>query len=288
MATTPDPSKTIEFSIVAKAPPTPLALSKKARPPFDVAQTLPEVNEISHLKTPEEYLTLFKQLLLLSQTSKVLYPEDTSLSYRDITSATERDTTALDGQLEKTAESLLMATQELRLQRARNEVWSGATYLEKKVTDVDDPSKTTVKTIDILKTFHEVSIAQMIQIANAFWSQPDASSRSNDGMSQHYICQCFGKLLFNSLTPAFKLLIQNKIPANVILDGPLIWTTIAHTIFPSKHILKQSLRQDLLKNPRHFQKGVFGPDDGHTKLTAMVTTPFFLLFPSPLGSKGLV
>jgi hypothetical protein len=65
-------------------------------------------------------------------------------------------------------------------------------------TDIDDPTKTTVETNDLLKTFHEVSISKMIALAHTFWSDPDASSKSN-GMSQHYICQCFGKLLFNSL-----------------------------------------------------------------------------------------
>jgi hypothetical protein len=68
------------------------------------------------------------------------------------------------------------------------------------------------------------------------------------GMSQHYICKCCGDLLFKSLSPNFKLLIQNKILDSVLLlDGPLIWITIVHEIFPSAAIIRQTLMHDLLK-----------------------------------------
>jgi hypothetical protein len=227
-----------------------LALSKKARQQFDVEKALPSLDKTKHLldKTPTKVLAFFTQRLLLSQASKVLYtPDDKTLSYPDITSATH-NTVALDGSLSKTAESLLIAKQKLRLCRARNEVWSGAAQLEKTTSDTDNPTKTCVETMDLLKTFHEVTISQMIAHANTFWSHPNALSKSNDGMSQHYIRQCFGKLLLSSLTPDFKLLIQNKIPDTVILEGRLIWTTITHTIFLSKHVREQALKkQDSLK-----------------------------------------
>jgi hypothetical protein len=87
----------------------------------------------------------------------------------------------------------------------------------------------------------------MIGLARTFWSDPDAQSKADDGVSQHYIRKCFGDLLFKSLNPDFKLLIQNKIPDSVLLDGPLIWITIAHEIFPLATMLRQTLKHDLLK-----------------------------------------
>jgi hypothetical protein len=50
----------------------------------------------------------------------------------------------------------------------------------------------------------------MIGLARTFWSDPDAQSKAGDGVSQHCICKCFGDLLFKSLNPDFKLLIQTK------------------------------------------------------------------------------
>jgi hypothetical protein len=87
----------------------------------------------------------------------------------------------------------------------------------------------------------------MIGLAKIFWADPDSTHKADDGMSQHYIQKCFGDLLFKSLSPNFKVLILNKIPDSVLLDGPLIWITIAHEIFPSATMLGQMLKQHLLK-----------------------------------------
>jgi hypothetical protein len=71
---------------------------KKNQPQFNIEQALPGVDEISHLKTTAKFLAFFTQQLLLSQASKVPYKDlDKTLSFRDITSATRRDTIALDG-----------------------------------------------------------------------------------------------------------------------------------------------------------------------------------------------
>lgn len=66
-------------------------------------------------------------------------------------------------------------------------------------------------------------------------------------MSQHYTRKCFGDLLFKSLNPDFKVLVQKKIPDTVLFDGPLIWIMIAHKIFPSATMLRPTLKQDLVK-----------------------------------------
>jgi hypothetical protein len=134
---------------------TPWALtSKKAWPQFDVEQALPRVEEISHLKLPDEFLAFFTQWLHSSQASKILYTlDDKYLSYHDIRSATERDMIALDGSLGKTAESLLIAMQELCLLRACNEVWLGTTLLKNMKQDIDDTTKTSVEMINLLKNF---------------------------------------------------------------------------------------------------------------------------------------
>ncbi len=62
-------------------------------------------------------------------------------SYRDITSATDHHTSAFIASLAKTANSLLIVTQELRLHRTCNKVWTGATFLKKRVSNLDDPSQ---------------------------------------------------------------------------------------------------------------------------------------------------
>jgi hypothetical protein len=213
-----------------------------------VDAALPTPEELAAFSTPSDAINFMKKRLLLAGVSTSLWKDAAKPpSYRDITSATEKHTSALTASIAKTANSLLIATQELRLRRARNEVWTGATYLEKRVTDTDDATQTEVTQIDLLKTFHEVSVTTMIGLATTFWADPAATHKADDGVSQHYIRKCFGDLLFKSLSPDFKLLIQNKIPDSVLLDGPLIWITIAHEIFPSATMLRQTLKQDLLR-----------------------------------------
>jgi hypothetical protein len=194
MATTPDKSKLIEFAIAALAPQTPLALSAKARPNFDIESTLPTAEELTMLDTPNACVTFIKNCLLLAQVSTNLWSgaAKTPSYYRDITSVTERHTVALSTSLAKTATLLLTATQDLCLQCARNKVWTGATHLEKKVIDIDDQTQVKVTRIDLLKSFHEVSIEAMITVAKAFWADPNALQKSDDGISHHYICKCFG------------------------------------------------------------------------------------------------
>jgi hypothetical protein len=51
MATTPDKNKIIKFAIAALAPQTPLAISTKARPSFDVESALPTAEELATLDT---------------------------------------------------------------------------------------------------------------------------------------------------------------------------------------------------------------------------------------------
>jgi hypothetical protein len=192
MATTPNKSKLIKFSIAALAPQTPLALSTKAWPIFDIESTLPTAKELTTLDTPDACVVFIKNHLLLAQVSNLWSGAAKTPSYRDITSVTERHTVALLTSLAKTATSLLIATQDLHLRGACNEVWTGATYLEKKVIDIDDPTQVEVTTIDLLKSFHEVSIKAMITLAKAFWADPNALQKSDDGISHHYICKCFG------------------------------------------------------------------------------------------------
>jgi hypothetical protein len=188
MASTPDTSKPTEFDIAAKAPPTPLALSTKARTNFDLQGSLPRDKEMAAFATPSEAIDFMKSILLLAGVSIILWKDSAKTSsYCDITCATERHTSALSASLAKTANSLLVVTQELHLCCARNKAWTGATFLKKCIIDKEDPTNIEVTTINLLKTFHEVSVDTMIGLARTFWSEPDVQSKVDDGVSQHYI-----------------------------------------------------------------------------------------------------
>jgi hypothetical protein len=133
MAVTPDPMDVVTFQINANPPQTPLAMSKSNSSSHSTSDGLPELADIQHLKTATEVHAFIKNALKISQLAKQLdYSKHPSTpSYRDITSTTARDTKALNDSFEKTAKSFLTSTQALQLRRARNEVWAGATYLDK-------------------------------------------------------------------------------------------------------------------------------------------------------------
>jgi hypothetical protein len=96
MATAPNSSKKMEFAIAAIASPTPSALSTKARSTFDVEAALPSKEEFAAFSTPAEAVNFMKQRLLLAGVSTNLWKDAAKPpSYRDITSATVRDTTTL-------------------------------------------------------------------------------------------------------------------------------------------------------------------------------------------------
>jgi hypothetical protein len=187
MANTPNSSKLTEFAIAPIPPMTPLALSMKARSSFDVEATLPTQEELANFKAPTEAIAFMKERLLLAGVSTTLYKDAAKPpSYRDITSATEKHTSAFTASLAKTANLLLIVMQELCLHRTCNKVWTGATFLEKRVSDLDDPSQIEVTkiellktfhkvSVDLLKTFHKVSVATMIGLAKTFWADPDST-----------------------------------------------------------------------------------------------------------------
>jgi hypothetical protein len=104
------------------------------------------MEELATFKTPSEAITFMKQRLLLAGVLITLW----------------KHTSALTASLGMAANLLLILTQELCLRRAHNEVWTGVTFLEKRVSDLDDRSQIEVTKIDLLKTFHEVSVATMI------------------------------------------------------------------------------------------------------------------------------
>jgi hypothetical protein len=58
--------------------------------------------------------------------------------------------------------------------------------------------------------------------------------------------QMFWRLALQKLESQFQALDPEQDP-RLSPDGPLIWVTIANTIFPSATILKQTLKQDLVK-----------------------------------------
>jgi hypothetical protein len=62
--------------------------------------------------------------------------------------------------------------QEHRLWCASNKVWTGAMFLENCITNFDNPTQIELTKINLLKTFHEVSVPTMIGLAKTFWSDP--------------------------------------------------------------------------------------------------------------------
>jgi hypothetical protein len=96
MATTPDFSRIIEFAIAAIPQPTPLALSTKAWSNFVVEAALPTAEELAFFTTPgAEAIKFMKQRLLLAGVLTNLWKGlAKNPSYCDITSATERHTSA--------------------------------------------------------------------------------------------------------------------------------------------------------------------------------------------------
>jgi hypothetical protein len=134
-----------------------LALSKSSPNSFEATSALPALNDLQHLKLIGKFHVFIKHMLKINQLAKQLdYSKNPSTpSYCDIMSTTDHDMMALDDSSEKTAESFLTSTQALQLRRAHNKVWAGATYLDKKTTNANNPLKVQVELLDLLKNFHK-------------------------------------------------------------------------------------------------------------------------------------
>jgi hypothetical protein len=53
--------------------------------------------------------------------------------------------------------------------------------------------------------------------------------------------------LLKSLSPDFKVVIQTKLNPTLLVDGPLVWLTIARSMFASAAILQRELKNSMIK-----------------------------------------
>jgi hypothetical protein len=239
------------YAIATQPPSTPLTTRARTghSTPTDLTQFLPAESDISTLQTPQEAFKAIKDHLsqALAGSSKNLFKSNVAEpSFRDITTATAQATKALETPIEKTAASLLQAVHELLLRRAGRPAWRDATFLEENLVHDTDATQSTTKNIDILKNFTQVPKEDMKQVAIKLWSDPDSHPKSMDGMSHFYVRKTFAQLLLDSLSPEFKVIIQTKVRGDLLMDGPLVWLTIAQSIFASGAVLKRELKNNMI------------------------------------------
>ena len=237
------------YAIDTKPPSTPLSMTRTGHSlPSDLTQFLPEESTISSLTTPLAVFEAIKDHLALAGSSKALFKTNPKEpSFRDITAATAQATKALDTPIEKTASSLLQAVHELLLRPAQRPAWHDATFLQEMSVHATDASKNTTKTVDILKHFTDVPLSQMTEIATNLWSDADSYPKSADGISHFYVRKMFAALLMGSLSPEFKVLIQSKMTLDLLVDGPLVWLTIAQAVFASGAVLNRNLKNSMIE-----------------------------------------
>jgi hypothetical protein len=244
-------SFTKEYSIDSSKPPTtPLGVTRAGHStPADVSTFLPDEEEIRTLATdPAALLQNIKDKLALAATSKNLFKQNAKEpSYRDISFANSEATKPLDTAIEKNTRSFLQAVHELLLRRAQRPAWQDATFLEEKNIHPTDSTQNSTTTVDILKNFTSVPTERMSTLATQLWADPTSYTQSADGVSHYYVRKCFAELLLASLSPTLKTIIVTKLDSTLLVDGPLIWLTIAQSVFASKAILTRELKQTMTR-----------------------------------------
>jgi hypothetical protein len=96
--------------------------------------------------------------------------------------------------------------------------------------------------IDLFKDFEQINIDTLKAWAQKVWSSPTAKLESQDGQSSMYASKVLSKFMFASLVFNRQKAEQNAIPISRLWnDGPYVWATLIHCLFPSAVILMTTI-----------------------------------------------